>query len=975
MGRAGWTRFAGVVVVAAWVAACSGGSGTSVSLTSGDASSGVDGHATATTADSAVVPACNGACDAGAACKAGSDCTSKTCQAGKCAPASCTDGKQDGNETGVDCGGSCQGCPTGGGCVLGKDCAGLVCATGPVTTPGAGGGPIDCPAGASCTCQAPDCTDGLKNGAETGVDCGGGTCPACAVGGGCAVDTDCASSACDVVSKQCVADPCADHHKDGAETDVDCGGGTCPACAVNAACAADTDCTTSACDAVSKTCVASQCADHQKDGSETDVDCGGGTCPACAVNAGCAVDTDCTTSACDAVSKTCDASQCGDHQKDGAETDVDCGGGACPACALTQGCLVDTDCATNACDAAGNTCVADQCADHHKDGAETDVDCGGGTCAPCVVTKGCSVDSDCVSSACDAVSNTCVSSQCADHRQDGKETDVDCGGGTCAPCVVPDGCSVDSDCVSNACDASDSKCVTSQCADHRQDGKETDVDCGGGTCPACALTDGCSVDADCVSNACDAVSNKCVASQCTDHHKDGAETDVDCGGGTCPACALTDGCSVDADCVSNACDAVSNKCVASQCADHRKDGAETDVDCGGGTCPACAKGLSCSVAADCTSGGCTYLHKCADSISCTPQHGGDTCGATGATESCCTTLPSAGLPQGKINGVTVTTTTVDKYNITAGRMRAFVTATNGNLRGWITAHTPAWWNATWTNYLPNVLDDGAYDGPHCTGAAGVTCGTYQEFGPVVHGTAGGGNMGCEIQYYGARSYRLPDAVNASFGDPQSYTQDFDDERAMNCVDAYILSAFCAWDGGHLPTLAQLDHVWGAGTYPWGTPAGPAPANPGHPVGYLYANPGDPQNGVVGGPLSYSTLAWGAFQAAPLVAYTAPPTAGELKDLEWANYNYNYWGGATQLGTDYTIYIAPPGRYPLGNGPYGHSDLAGSVFQAADLVGTNDCWSRSGSWQGHGIPYAAAGSCGVNLPATNKYWAMGARCAR
>lgn len=52
--------------------------------------------------------------------------------------ATCTDGIQNGDETGVDCGGSCAACPT--------------------------------------------CTDGIQNGEETGVDCGGPDCPACYVG-------------------------------------------------------------------------------------------------------------------------------------------------------------------------------------------------------------------------------------------------------------------------------------------------------------------------------------------------------------------------------------------------------------------------------------------------------------------------------------------------------------------------------------------------------------------------------------------------------------------------------------------------------------------------------------------------------------------------------------------------------------------------------------------------------------------------
>ena len=42
---------------------------------------------------------------------------------------------------------------------------------------------------------APTCSDGIKNGAETGVDCGG-SCPACANGQTCAARTDCASARC-----------------------------------------------------------------------------------------------------------------------------------------------------------------------------------------------------------------------------------------------------------------------------------------------------------------------------------------------------------------------------------------------------------------------------------------------------------------------------------------------------------------------------------------------------------------------------------------------------------------------------------------------------------------------------------------------------------------------------------------------------------------------------------------------------------
>ena len=45
--------------------------------------------------------------------------------------------------------------------------------------------------------SANTCQDGVKNGSESDVDCGGGTCPRCAVGKTCTGRADCASARCD----------------------------------------------------------------------------------------------------------------------------------------------------------------------------------------------------------------------------------------------------------------------------------------------------------------------------------------------------------------------------------------------------------------------------------------------------------------------------------------------------------------------------------------------------------------------------------------------------------------------------------------------------------------------------------------------------------------------------------------------------------------------------------------------------------
>ncbi len=53
--------------------------------------------------------------------------------------------------------------------------------------------------GAQCPgtpCAPPTCTDGIQNGSETDVDCGGGTCPTCANGLGCQANSDCTSGNC-----------------------------------------------------------------------------------------------------------------------------------------------------------------------------------------------------------------------------------------------------------------------------------------------------------------------------------------------------------------------------------------------------------------------------------------------------------------------------------------------------------------------------------------------------------------------------------------------------------------------------------------------------------------------------------------------------------------------------------------------------------------------------------------------------------
>ena len=102
-----------------------------------------------------------------------------------------------------------------------------------------------CSNGVCTPLAAPTCTDGVKNGTETDTDCGGPTCSACATGNACLVQADCTSGNC--VGNICTAPTCTDGVKNGNETDTDCGGPTCSPCTAGRACLQGSDCSSGTC--------------------------------------------------------------------------------------------------------------------------------------------------------------------------------------------------------------------------------------------------------------------------------------------------------------------------------------------------------------------------------------------------------------------------------------------------------------------------------------------------------------------------------------------------------------------------------------------------------------------------------------------------------------------------------------------------------------------------------------------------------
>jgi hypothetical protein len=145
--------------------------------------------------------------------------------------------------------------------------------------------------------------------------------------------------------KVCMATTCGDGIQDGVETDVDCGGGVCSACPDGKRCQNGSDCNTGNC--TGGYCVETTCTDHQQNESETDVDCGGPQCGPCSAGRRCLLGSDCASGLCPG--GLCAPGDCHNNAKDGAETDVDCGGRGCEACGLGQGCQVNADCGSNSC--------------------------------------------------------------------------------------------------------------------------------------------------------------------------------------------------------------------------------------------------------------------------------------------------------------------------------------------------------------------------------------------------------------------------------------------------------------------------------------------------------------------------------------------------------------------------------------------------------------------------------------------------
>lgn len=193
---------------------------------------------------------CSTGCAESRRCRKSIDCRAGlTCTNGQCSADFCQSNTREGEETDVDCGGPvCAKCAVGAGCEKDRDCASGVCGRkardpqeanmpvisvcararcedhvldGDETGLDCGGSCAKCANGVASTsvagcasgfwdgtfCVADACSNRAKDGAETDVDCGGGTCRRCGMGQACVTNDHCQAGLACVATKCAVPPP------------------------------------------------------------------------------------------------------------------------------------------------------------------------------------------------------------------------------------------------------------------------------------------------------------------------------------------------------------------------------------------------------------------------------------------------------------------------------------------------------------------------------------------------------------------------------------------------------------------------------------------------------------------------------------------------------------------------------------------------------------------------------------------------
>lgn len=315
---------------------------------------------------------------------------------------------------------------------------------------------------------------------------------------------------------------------------------------------------------------------------------------------------------------------------------------------------------------------------------------------------------------------------------------------------------------------------------------------------------------------------------------------------------------------------------------------------------------TCNADAECPNGGkCKDVgatkKSCVYAKSCTGGPGADA--KCGVGKDCC---ESRAVPGGTFNRFNdkdfpakVSPFLLDTFEVTAGRFRAYVDATKGNLR----AAAPApgagahpkvpnsGWRAEWNALLPASTAD-----------------VDKQLGSDQC------EVGTNLDDFGALTWWTP-AIDAKIKSANKdadvlaeNTKDALDRKGINCVSWYVLFAFCVWDGGRLPTDAEWGYALAGGDEQRGFPWGNVPTN---------------ELAQIGNNNQLSFVPVFAAGEKYVVASLWDKTAGPNTFPDWYVHTY---GKKFRTKSDNAAHVAPVGKKPLGNGKWGHADLAGGMFE-------------------------------------------------
>ena len=298
------------------------------------------------------------------------------------------------------------------------------------------------------------------------------------------------------------------------------------------------------------------------------------------------------------------------------------------------------------------------------------------------------------------------------------------------------------------------------------------------------------------------------SSETTSHDGGSPDGTTSCGGSNEPCCNGTP-CNAGRMCSGGS-------CTASVPADAKADSAGDDVAVADAPSGPEASDGQASMPPSCQTGGAGLTTCGANSESCcaSPEVAGgtyyrtyDPLGSGGEV-----TLAPDGGPTGEADPASVSGFRLDKYLVTVGRFRQFVTAWNGG-----------------AGYTPPA---GSGKHAHLYGGRGLV---------NVGGDAGvvyePGWVTSDNSHIAPTNANLTTACNSAYA-TWTTSAGSQENLPINCVNWYESYAFCIWDGGFLPSEAEWEYAAAGGSqqreYPWGS-ASPGTGNQYAIYGAYYPN--------------------------------------------------------------------------------------------------------------------------------------------